>query len=79
MPPEYRCEITGNPVGTDTWAVRSDGTLAGCKCEVCQWYVEMMKPCDCGHRRDEHAHSPSDVFRYCGANTCRCTYFREKK
>lgn len=70
---EYRCEITGNPVGTDTWAVRADGSFDSCRCRTCQWWVEMRKVCVCGHDQGIHA---AHWMSCCGINTCRCNNYQ---
>lgn len=37
-----RCEVTGNPCGTDTWAIRLD--RIGCNCATCKRWLAALPP-----------------------------------
>ncbi len=37
---EPRCYVTNNLCGTDTWAMRSDGSMMACECGACQAWLK---------------------------------------
>src|SRR5262249_31086399 len=38
-PPARRCEVTGNPCGSDTWGCDSDDNMIPCECASCTAYL----------------------------------------